>query len=171
MKLESVVKALGSLCLLLADGFPGTVCFMAEDFIFMHLDFVLTLICFTVSEDESPEIIGPHRVQIKAHPGEHLFLHCEAFANCEADMTIIYWLVNGSFPEETPSSGRIVESEETAIDEGTILQKSLLLKNVTKEDLKSTFTCVVTNAAGTDQKHTTLVTSRRDCNAGKHKKH
>ncbi|XP_035521869.1 interleukin-1 receptor type 2-like isoform X2 [Morone saxatilis] len=146
MKLESVVKALGSLCLLLADGFP-------------------------VSEDESPEIIGPHRVQIKAHPGEHLFLHCEAFANCEADMTIIYWLVNGSFPEETPSSGRIVESEETAIDEGTILQKSLLLKNVTKEDLKSTFTCVVTNAAGTDQKHTTLVTSRRDCNAGKHKKH
>lgn len=44
--------------------------------------------------------------------GQHLFLHCEAFANCEADQTLIYWLVDGSFPEEAPSSGRIVESEE-----------------------------------------------------------
>lgn len=44
--------------------------------------------------------------------GERLFLHCEAIANCEDDLTIIYWLVNGSFPEETSSTGRIVESEE-----------------------------------------------------------
>lgn len=44
--------------------------------------------------------------------GQQLFLHCEAFANCEADLTLIYWLVDGSFPEEAPSSGRIVELEE-----------------------------------------------------------
>lgn len=29
----------------------------------------LTLECFAVSEDESPEIIGPGFVQIKTHPG------------------------------------------------------------------------------------------------------
>lgn len=134
MKLSSAVKVLGSLCLLFADGFP-------------------------VSEDESPQIIGPNHVQIRAHPGQHLFLHCEAFANCDADMTIIYWLVNGSFPEDVPSSGRIVESKESTLEEGAILQRSLLLKNVTSEDLKSTFTCVVTNAAGTAHKCTTLTTS------------
>lgn len=44
--------------------------------------------------------------------GQQLILHCEVFANCEADQTIIYWLVNGSFPEDAPSSGRIVEAKE-----------------------------------------------------------
>lgn len=42
--------------------------------------------------------------------GEQMFLHCEAFSNC--DQTLIYWLVNGTFPEDAPSSGRIVESDE-----------------------------------------------------------
>ncbi|XP_036974578.1 interleukin-1 receptor accessory protein-like isoform X1 [Acanthopagrus latus] len=143
MKLPSVVKALGSLCLLLADGFP-------------------------VSEDESPKIIGPRRITIKAQPGQRLLLHCEAFANCEPDQTIIYWLINGSFPEDTPSSGRIVESEESTLAEGAILQRSLLLKNITSEDLKSTFTCVVTNAAGTAQKFTRL--KRSGCHVGKNRK-
>lgn len=42
--------------------------------------------------------------------GEQVVLHCEALSNC--DQTLIYWLVNGAFPEDAPSSGRIVESEE-----------------------------------------------------------
>ncbi|KAM6983929.1 interleukin-1 receptor accessory protein-like isoform 2-T2 [Tautogolabrus adspersus] len=124
-----------------------------------------------VSKDESPEIIGPDHVQIKAHPGDQLLLHCEALANCEVDMAVIYWLVNGSFPEETPSSGRIVESEESTLEDGAILLRSLLLKNVTPEDLKSTFTCVVTNAAGTALKNTTLATKRSGCNGGRKRKH
>lgn len=44
--------------------------------------------------------------------GQQLFLCCEAFTNCMADQTLIYWLVDGAFPEDTPSSGRIVEMEE-----------------------------------------------------------
>ncbi|XP_068572674.1 interleukin-1 receptor accessory protein-like [Cebidichthys violaceus] len=139
MKLSSVVKALGYLCLLLADGFP-------------------------VPQDESPKIIGPHRIKVKAHPGEQLFLHCEAFTNCK-DVTLIYWLVNGTFPEDLLSSGRILESEESTLDNGAILQRSLMLKNVTPEDLKSTFTCVVTNAAGMAQKNIMLVAR------GKRRKH
>ncbi|CAJ1064159.1 interleukin-1 receptor type 2-like isoform X1 [Xyrichtys novacula] len=146
MKSSPIVQALISLSLLCADGFPA-------------------------SEFKSPEIIGPDHVQIKAHPGGQLVLNCEAFANCEVDMTVIYWLVNDSFPEDTPSSGRMVESEESTLEDGEILQRSLLLKNVTSEDLKSTFTCVVTNAAGTAMKHTTLSTKRSRCNVGKNRKY
>ncbi|XP_023260464.1 interleukin-18-binding protein isoform X1 [Seriola lalandi dorsalis] len=145
MQLSSVVKALGSLYLLLAEGFP-------------------------VSEDGSPEIIGAYQVQIKVHPGEPLVLHCDALTNCKDGVTLIYWLVNGSFPEDTPSSGGIVESEESTLAEGEILQRSLLLKNVTPEDLKSTFTCVVISAFGMVQKHITLA-APGGLNVGKKRKH
>ncbi|XP_041808576.1 interleukin-1 receptor accessory protein-like isoform X2 [Chelmon rostratus] len=124
-----------------------------------------------VSEDEAPEIIGPHHVRIKAHSGQQLILHCETITHCEADLTLIYWLVNGSFPEDMPSSGRIVESEESTLEEGAILQRSLLLKTVTSEDFKSTFTCVVTNPAGTVQKVMTLAATGCDCNVKKPRKH
>lgn len=45
--------------------------------------------------------------------------------------------------------------------EGSILQKNLLLKNVTSQDFKSTFSCVVTNAVGMAQKFIKLATT--DC--------
>ncbi|XP_023260465.1 interleukin-18-binding protein isoform X2 [Seriola lalandi dorsalis] len=123
-----------------------------------------------VSEDGSPEIIGAYQVQIKVHPGEPLVLHCDALTNCKDGVTLIYWLVNGSFPEDTPSSGGIVESEESTLAEGEILQRSLLLKNVTPEDLKSTFTCVVISAFGMVQKHITLA-APGGLNVGKKRKH
>lgn len=126
MKLSSVVKAFGSLCLLLADGFP-------------------------VSEYGSPEIIGTCFAKVKAKPGEPLLLNCEALTHSD-DMTLIYWLINGLFPEETSSDDRIVETQESTLENGTILQRSLLLKNVTSEDLKSTFNCVVTNTFGMAKK-------------------
>lgn len=44
--------------------------------------------------------------------GELLVLHCAARTNCEDDVAITYWLVNGAFPEETRSHDRIIESEE-----------------------------------------------------------
>ncbi|XP_071316671.1 interleukin-1 receptor accessory protein-like [Trachinotus anak] len=145
MKLSSVVKALGSLCLLLADGFP-------------------------VSEDGSPEIIGADQVQKKAHLGETLVLHCDAFTKCEDGVTLIYWLVNGSFPEDISSNGGIVESEESTLAEGAILQRSLLLKNVTSEDFNSSFTCVVMSAVGMAQKHVKLVATRGS-GVGEKRKH
>ncbi|XP_074467760.1 interleukin-1 receptor accessory protein-like [Sebastes fasciatus] len=146
MKLPSVVTAFGYLCMLLADGFP-------------------------VSQDETPKIICPKHDKIEAHPGERLFLHCRAYANSK-DVTLIYWLVNGSFPEDLLSSDRIVESEESTSKEGAILKRRLLLKNVTTEDFKSTFTCVVINAAGMSQKNIMLVeTVVSDCKVGKKRKH
>lgn len=40
--------------------------------------------------------------------------------------------------------------------DGAILQRGLWLKNITTDDLTSTFTCVVKNAVGKAQKHTTF---------------
>ncbi|CAK6953672.1 interleukin-18 receptor 1-like isoform X2 [Scomber scombrus] len=136
MKLSSVVKALGSLCLLLADGSP-----------------VL---------GKAPQIIGPHNTHVKAKPGEVLLLHCDACTDSE-DITLIYWLVNGLFPEEANSDGRITELEESTLEDGKILQRSLLLKNVTSGDLRSNFTCVVTNSIGMGQKTITLSATKSDC--------
>ncbi|XP_068187589.1 uncharacterized protein [Antennarius striatus] len=108
-----------------------------------------------VSDGGSPRIVGQHHVYLRAHAGEKLFLRCDAFAN--DDMTLIYWLINGSFPEDAPSSDRIVESEETTSEEGAILHRSLMLKSIRADDFNSTFTCVVQNSAGMDQKHLTLI--------------
>ncbi|XP_029925222.1 interleukin-1 receptor accessory protein-like isoform X2 [Myripristis murdjan] len=113
-----------------------------------------------ILKEDSPEIIGPHRIQMRACPGKRLVLNCKAYANCEEDLTLIYWLVNGSFPETAYTNGRVAETEESTLDGGAILQRSLVLKNVTPEDLKSTFTCVVTNPAGTAHKYVTLKPAR-----------
>uniref|UniRef100_A0A1A7YC98 Ig-like domain-containing protein n=2 Tax=Iconisemion striatum TaxID=60296 RepID=A0A1A7YC98_9TELE len=136
MKWTSVLKVFGCLCLLFANGFP-------------------------VSEVDSPKIIGPPRCRIRARPAEQLVLHCDALAHTDADETLIYWLVDGSFPEEKSSHDRIVESNESNLLEGSILHKSLVFKNVTREDFKSTFSCVVTNAAGKAQKHIKLTETTR----------
>lgn len=50
-------------------------------------------------------------LDVLCHKGELLLLHCEAQTDSE-DITLIYWLVNGSFPEEAHSDGRIEELEE-----------------------------------------------------------
>ncbi|XP_068187588.1 uncharacterized protein [Antennarius striatus] len=117
--------------------------------------FLLLAAGYPVSDGGSPRIVGQHHVYLRAHAGEKLFLRCDAFAN--DDMTLIYWLINGSFPEDAPSSDRIVESEETTSEEGAILHRSLMLKSIRADDFNSTFTCVVQNSAGMDQKHLTLI--------------
>ncbi|XP_028323078.1 interleukin-1 receptor type 2-like isoform X2 [Gouania willdenowi] len=123
MQLTNVVKALGTMCLMLTDGFP-------------------------VLQDKPPEIIGPQRVQVHVRLGETTLLHCDAFANCDSDETLIYWITNKSFPEDTLNSDRIVESDESTMVGGAIVHRSLLLRSITSEDLNSTFTCVVSNPLG-----------------------
>ncbi|KAG7516971.1 interleukin-1 receptor accessory 2-like [Solea senegalensis] len=138
MKQSSLVKALVSLCLLAADG-------------------------FLVTEDGSPSIIGAERVKFRARLGQPLVLQCDAFTNREHGVTLVYWLINGSFPEDICNSSRIVESNESTLKESVIVQRSLLLKNVTTEDFKSTFACVVMNAVGVAQKHVKVTAKGRHC--------
>lgn len=59
----------------------------------------------------------------------------------------------------------------STLEEGAIIQRSLLLKNVTSEDFKSTFTCLVTSAVGMAQKNIKLATKSGGFNVGKGQKH
>lgn len=57
----------------------------------------------------------------------------------------------------------------SGFEDGAILQRSLWLKNITPEDLKSTFTCVVKNAVGKARKHTTFSPTGRELCGETHK--
>ncbi|XP_016897302.1 interleukin-18 receptor accessory protein-like [Cynoglossus semilaevis] len=138
MELPPVVTVSTVLCLLTAAGFP-------------------------VSEAGSPEIIGPIQVRRTCRLGKPLVLHCDALSDGEEELTLVYWLVNGTFPEETSSSGRIKEVTESSLEEGTVIHRSLLLKNVVPEDLRSIFTCVVTNTMGMSRKHVRLSLTSGRC--------
>ncbi|XP_029028779.1 interleukin-1 receptor accessory protein-like isoform X2 [Betta splendens] len=126
------------------------------------------------SHGGSPEIIGPRHVHMHACLGKPLILHCDAVTNSEDGVTLIYWLVNNEFPENVPYNDTLVEPEETTLENGAILQRTLLLKNVTSEDLKSSYTCVVTNAFGMARKHMKLSEARNlknpDCKSRKRKR-
>uniref|UniRef100_A0A3Q2SRB4 Ig-like domain-containing protein n=1 Tax=Fundulus heteroclitus TaxID=8078 RepID=A0A3Q2SRB4_FUNHE len=93
-------------------------------------------------------------------PGEQLILHCDALPNCDDDEALIYWLVDGSFPEDARPLTAL-KTSRFRLMEGSILQKNLLLKNVTPDDFNSTFSCVVTNAVGMAQKFIRLTST--DC--------
>ncbi|XP_077360494.1 interleukin-1 receptor type 2-like isoform X2 [Festucalex cinctus] len=134
MTLSSVIKALGSLSLLFADASPA------------------------VPEYAAPIILGPDYMQIKAQPGLPLVLHCDALTERGSDLTLVYWLINGSFPEDVHSNDRITELETFTSEDDTIQHGSLLLKNVTVDDLNTTFTCVVINSVGMAHKNVTLTT-------------
>ncbi|XP_061606992.1 uncharacterized protein LOC133466873 isoform X2 [Phyllopteryx taeniolatus] len=146
VKKPFLTTALGSLSLLLADASPA------------------------VSEYALPAIIGPDHLQIKAQLGQPLVLHCAALTNCGHDVTLLYWLVNGSFPEDIYTSGRITELDTSTLEDGSIQVGSLLLKNVTLEDLDASFTCVVINGVGMAHKNVTLTATATDCYARKKKK-
>ncbi|XP_061659371.1 interleukin-18-binding protein-like [Syngnathoides biaculeatus] len=111
-----------------------------------------------VSQYASPTIIGPERLQIKAQPGQPLVLRCAALTNCGGgdDVTLLYWLVNGSFPEDLRGGNRITEFDTSTLEGGAIQTGSLLVRNVTLEDLDATFTCVVINGVGMALKNVTL---------------
>ncbi|KAG7280212.1 hypothetical protein CRUP_037573, partial [Coryphaenoides rupestris] len=101
---------------------------------------LLCLLCCDASLDKPPEIIGRHKTRVNAPLGKSVVLHCKAKPNADIDETVIYWLVNGSFPDASKTS-RISEMGESTSSDDTI-QRSLMLRNITMEDSRSTFVCV-----------------------------
>ncbi|KAM9498549.1 uncharacterized protein ACWYII_001922 isoform 1-T1 [Salvelinus alpinus] len=112
------------------------------------------------TEVPSPRILQPHRSKIRAVPGEKLIIECKADPGLPDDFTHVYWLVNSTFPEVAFTDGRVSETEESASEDGRVIQRSLVLKNVTAEDFKSTFTCVISSLAGLDRRTVTLMPTR-----------
>ncbi|XP_057677561.1 interleukin-18 receptor 1-like isoform X2 [Corythoichthys intestinalis] len=144
MMLSSVFKALG-LSLFLVDASP-------------------------VFKYAAPVIVGPDHVQIKAQIGQSMVLNCSALTNCGNDVALLYWLINGSFPEDIHSNDRVTELETSTLEDDTIQCGGLLLKNVTLEDFNTTFTCVVSTSMGLAKKIVTLTANDSDIYAWEKKK-
>lgn len=128
------------LCLLTAAGFPGTALMMWMNLNHfkvwlwsdcdkcllkcLRLDLRRSLgrfksgehvvwVTFVTQRSVSCDI-WRHRVSnwVLCPAGKPLVLHCDALSDGEEELTLVYWLVNGTFPEETSSSGRIKEVTE-----------------------------------------------------------
>ncbi|XP_041751031.1 uncharacterized protein LOC121580014 [Coregonus clupeaformis] len=108
-----------------------------------------------------PRILQPHRSKIRAGLGEQLVIECKADPGLPDDFTLVYWLVNRIFPEVAYTDGRVSETEESASEDGRVIQRSLVFKNVTAEDFRSTFTCVIRSLAGLDQRTVTLMPNHK----------
>lgn len=113
------------------------------------------------TEVPSPRILQPHRSKIRAVKGEQLIIECKADPGLPDDFTHVYWLVNSTFPEVAFTDGRVSETEVSASEDGRVIQRSLVLKNVTAEDFKSTFTCVISSIAGLDRRTVTLMPNHK----------
>ncbi|XP_023867793.1 interleukin-1 receptor type 2 isoform X1 [Salvelinus sp. IW2-2015] len=111
------------------------------------------------TEVPSPRIIQPIRSKIVAVLGKRLVIECKADPGLPDDFALVYWLVNGTFPEV--ADGRVSETEESVSEDGRVLQRSLVFKSVTAEDFRSTFTCVINSPAGLDQRTVTLMTNHK----------
>nr|URX65611.1 IL-18BP [Oncorhynchus mykiss] len=104
----------------------------------------------------SPRIIQPIRSRIGAVLGKRLVIECKADPGLPDEFALVYWLVNGTFPDVASTDGRVSETEESVSEDGRVIQRSLVSKNVTAEDFRSTFTCVINSPAGLDQRTFTL---------------
>lgn len=117
--------------------------------------------CLDNTEVPSPRIIQPIRSRIGAVLGKRLVIDCKADPGLPDDFTLVYWLVNGTFPEVAYTDGRVSETEESVSEDGRVIQRSLVFKSVTAEDFRSTFTCVINSPAGLDQRTVTLMANHK----------
>lgn len=90
-----------------------------------------------------------------------MVIDCKADPGLPDDFTLVYWLVNGTFPEVAYTDGRVSETEESVSEDGRVIQRSLVFKSVTAEDFRSTFTCVINSPAGLDQRTVTLMANHK----------
>ncbi|XP_051882305.1 interleukin-18 receptor accessory protein-like isoform X2 [Pristis pectinata] len=111
-----------------------------------------------------PRIIEPSGETVAAELGEHLELTCKANSGSHRFPTIIYWLADNQFIEESYKDHRVTEGEEKiGLEDGrTIIQKSLKFTKTTQEDFRVKFTCVVMNPTGSSVKNITLDTTEAE---------
>ncbi|XP_059322743.1 interleukin-18-binding protein isoform X1 [Ammospiza nelsoni] len=84
-------------------------------------------------------------------PGESVTVSCEALSELP-EMTLLYWLENGSFVESLHPDGAVREGtvQEELQGSGWALRRDLHFSSFNKQHLHTNFTCVVLSPLGAD---------------------
>ncbi|KAM6288034.1 interleukin-18-binding protein [Spheniscus humboldti] len=82
-------------------------------------------------------------------PGESMTVSCEAVSGLP-ELTLLYWLGNGSFVEKLHPDGAVYEG--TVLEEprgsGVVLRRDLHFSSFSAQHLHTNFTCVVLSPLG-----------------------
>ncbi|XP_040392278.1 interleukin-18-binding protein-like isoform X2 [Cygnus olor] len=119
---------------------------------------LLPLLCWAVaSRSTATTALEPPRITTLQMPAEHPRLGCGVKISCEAvsslpDLTLLYWLGNGSFIEKLHPDGAVHEGMllEEPRGSGVVLRRDLLFSSFSARDLRTNFTCVVLSPVGLD---------------------
>ncbi|XP_035425428.2 interleukin-18-binding protein [Cygnus atratus] len=119
---------------------------------------LLPLLCWAVaSRSTATTALQPPRITTLRMPAEHPRLGCGVKISCEAvsslpDLTLLYWLGNGSFIEKLHPDGAVHEGMllEEPRGSGVVLRRDLLFSSFSARDLRTNFTCVVLSPVGLD---------------------
>ncbi|XP_042747966.1 interleukin-18-binding protein [Lagopus leucura] len=92
------------------------------------------------------------RLRIPAQPpqmGSNVSVSCEA-ESAHPELTLLYWLANGSFVEQLQPNvreGAVREEERGSL---VILRRDLHFNSFSFQDLRTNFTCVLLSSFGVD---------------------
>ncbi|XP_038034782.2 interleukin-18-binding protein [Anas platyrhynchos] len=119
---------------------------------------LLPLLCWAVAPRSTATIaMQPPRITALRMPAEPPHLGCSVKISCEAvsslpEVTLLYWLGNGSFIEKLHPDGAVHEGMllEEPRGSGVVLRRDLLFSSFSARDLRTNFTCVVLSPIGLD---------------------
>ncbi|XP_069828002.1 interleukin-18-binding protein [Dendropsophus ebraccatus] len=101
-----------------------------------------------------PKIIYPTNTTIISREGEALSVPCTAETTYQRFHNV-YWLVNGTFVEDVYPDGRVTEKTagpKPSNQRNFTVTQTLEFRTLQPEDFRNTFTCVVQDPSGGDQK-------------------
>ncbi|XP_074716905.1 interleukin-18-binding protein [Strix uralensis] len=119
---------------------------------------LLPLLCWALASRctgamplQPPRITALQKPTQPPHPGESVRVWCEA-ASGLPELTLLYWLGNGSFIEKLHPDGAVCEG--TVLEEprgsGVTLRRDLRFSSFGARHLHTNFTCVVLSPLGVD---------------------
>uniref|UniRef100_A0A669Q190 Ig-like domain-containing protein n=1 Tax=Phasianus colchicus TaxID=9054 RepID=A0A669Q190_PHACC len=97
----------------------------------------------------SPPPQGVSPSPLEPHPGSKVSVSCEA-ESAHPDLTLLYWLGNGSFVEQLQPNvreGAVREEERGSL---VTLRRDLHFNSFSFQDLRTNFTCVLLSPFGVD---------------------